>query len=118
MLDVSDLIGVPYLENGRTADGLDCYGLAIEVERRAGKKLNDIAYSYNYAELLDEVLPSLNVKETGEPREGALVVMTIKRELHVGVFLNNRQFIHATRNQGVRISDIKLFNNFKVFEVI
>ena len=40
MIDVSDLIGVPFVNHGRDIhDGLDCYGLVMEVFRRYGKHI-------------------------------------------------------------------------------
>lgn len=35
-MNADDLIGIPFVEGGRTLEGLDCAGLAQEVLRRAG----------------------------------------------------------------------------------
>ena len=32
LLDIDDLLGVPYKVHGRGPDSYDCYGLVIEVE--------------------------------------------------------------------------------------
>ena len=51
MIDVSDLVGVPFKVHGRSKEeGFDCYGLAMGVERRAGKNLPDAFYSEVKAE--------------------------------------------------------------------
>lgn len=48
LVSYRDLIGVPYKVHGRSIeDGLDCYGLAIEVLRRNGIRLDDVIYSDN-----------------------------------------------------------------------
>lgn len=118
-MNFSDLIGIPYKEHGRDIKtGLDCYGLAIEVMRRYGKKLNDVIYENHNESLYDELAPTLNVKLTDEIKEGNLLLMTLNKELHIGVIINDREFIHATYNQGVRISRLKNAPITHIYEVI
>jgi cell wall-associated NlpC family hydrolase len=39
---------------------------------------------------------------------GDLVVFKIRRDFHVGIMLNERDFIHASRSRGVAIDDLTL----------
>lgn len=119
MLEVADLIGIPFVEFGRNANtGLDCYGLAIEVEKRLGKKLNDVVLEkFDYAKV-KATLPGLNVKKTDVIKEGVILEFYCLRDkrLHVGVALDNNTFIHATENQGVRISTLTTCKQYLKFE--
>ena len=127
MIDIADLIGVPFVEFGRDIkNGLDCYGLAIEVERRLGKNLKDVALEKFDREKVERTAPNLNVKKLrlDEISEGVILEFygLQDKRLHIAVALDKKTFIHATENQGVRISSfassrtyLKLAN---VYEVI
>lgn len=117
-IDISDLIGVPYKENGRSLEGLDCYGLAIEVEKRIGKNLIDVYYNNHNIELSDEYSPLLNIRKIVNVYPGALLEMHIGSELHIGVAITKDLMIHATKNQGVRISKINAYPITNIYEVI
>lgn len=119
MLNFTDLIGVPYKDNGRSIEeGFDCYGLAIEVERRLGNELVDVVYSDHALQLVEEHLPTLNVVKTDKIETGVLLQMTFFEELHIGVAIDEKIFIHATINQGVRISPIKCYKVNGIFKVV
>lgn len=107
-IQINDLIGIPYKDHGRTAGGYDCYGLAIEVARRYGYKLNDVFYNDHSLELSAENVPTLNVTPIDAPREGAVIEMECNNEIHIGICLNDREFIHMTR-LGCRINQIGVF---------
>lgn len=107
-IQINDLIGAPYKDHGRDASGYDCYGLAIEVSRRFGYKLNDVIYENHNLALSAENVPTLNVTPINEPREGAIIEMEYGNEIHIGVAINNREFIHMTRT-GCRINQIGIF---------
>ena len=127
MIDVADLIGVPFVEFGRDVkNGLDCYGLAIEVERRLRKTLKDVALEKFDRAKVERIAPNINVKKLrlDEISEGVILEFYSLRDkrLHIAVALDKNTFIHATENQGVRISSfassrtyLKLAN---VYEVI
>ena len=104
-ININDLIGVPYKDHGRSLDGMDCYGLAIEVMRRYGYKLNDVEYNNHDLELADENAPTLNVTPIDQVREGAILEMQTNNELHIGVCISKKEFIHMTRT-GCRINQI------------
>lgn len=106
--DFADLIGVPYKRRGRGADGLDCYGLAIECARRNGRILPDVFYEGNEAALMDENLPTLPLEKCGEG-DSDFVAIVEKDRLHIGVMMKGGVFVHATENQGVRISKVAAF---------
>lgn len=115
---IGDLIGIPYKENGRDLKGLDCYGLAIEVEKRLGKQLIDVWYENHDEVLADEFRPLLNIREVQNIKQGILLEMHKDGELHIGVALNETLMIHATINQGVRISRIGCLPVIHKYEVI
>ena len=118
MIDVSDLIGAPYKDNGRTVEGFDCYGLAIEVEKRFGKKLSDAVYENHDLELSQKWAPLLNVKKTDFIKAGSLLEIHVGNTLHVAVALDEVRMIHATTNQGVRISKIAAYRIAGIYEVL
>ena len=109
MIDVNDLIGVPFVEFGRSVEyGLDCYGLCIEVEKRLGKKLTDVVLEKFDKNKVQKTIPKLNVRKTKEIKEGVILEFygAVDNRLHVAVALDGKTFIHATENQGVRISSL------------
>ena len=118
MLEISDLIGIPYKENGRDKDGYDCYGLVIEVEKRLGKNLIDVCYDNHQEALAEEFKPLLNVREVNQIYEGVVLEIHHNGELHIAVALNKDVMIHATTNQGVRISRIGAYPILHKYEVI
>lgn len=119
-LTLADLIGVPYKMHGRDLAGLDCYGCGIlAVYILIKKKLRDVQnYTDNNVELEQENLPTLNVEKTDEIKPGHILCMTLFNELHIGVVIDNKTFIHATRKQGVRISPIAAYQIHSIYKVI
>lgn len=105
MIEINDLIGIPYKDHGRDKSGFDCYGLAIEAARRFGYRLNDVIYENHDIELSARNAPTLNVTPIEAPRAGAVIEMETGGELHIGICLNGREFIHMTR-QGCRVNQI------------
>ena len=64
MIDIADLIGVPFVEFGRDIKNvLHCYGLAIEVERRLGKTLKVVALEKFDRAKVEPTAPKRNVKK-------------------------------------------------------
>ena len=124
-IDFSDLIRIPFLTFGRNPKtGLDCYGLAIEVERRYGKVLNDVALEKFDRQKVQQSLPKINVRKTGAIEEACILEFYGKkdRRLHIGIAITKDLFIQATENQGVRISSIKTASQYltlaNVYKVI
>ena len=125
MINISDLIGERFVYKGRSkATGYDCYGLAVEVSRRFGHTLPDFSYeeggiktvSDNYKEWLRRINGLLSM--TTERKEGSLVVFYSKgRAVHVGVLLDEENFIHADVG-GVRVEKLDEYyrKEWKVFE--
>jgi len=117
-MEIIDLIGIPYKENGRDLDGLDCYGCAILAVKILTKKiLKDITTFGNTMQVARDNEPLINVKKTNELKRGNVIEMYINNELHIGVCLDDKTFIHSTRNQGVRISQILERGGMTIFNI-
>ena len=106
MIDVSDLIGVPFKVHGRSKEeGFDCYGLVIEVERRLGKELPDPFYSSVEPEsnlaTMALIEKGLDITELKAPEKYCVVKMNSSGRPHCGVYLGKGVVIHATENCGV-----------------
>lgn len=103
-----DLIGVPFKTNGRDLNGLDCYGLILEMSNRLGKYLPEMntPEGFELRLAMFEKLSSEYGEFIDKPESWAVVVFapSISSRLHCGmVLLNCQQFIHTDKH-GVRIS--------------
>lgn len=114
-----DLLTVPFKLNGRTKEGMDCYGLVLELCKRNGKPLIDINAVHVDSNNLSSVAGKLNVKEITEAETvgGDIVQCTYDGEIHIGFLLDSRTCIHSTI-AGVRITPTIALKNRKYFKVV
>lgn len=125
MIEIIDLLGCPFKDHGRTKEeGFDCYGLAIEIARRTGRKLPDLKYikadNNTFSENADDVIEALkkDIKETYLQSEGNLIVFFENgRMVHMGVILEKNTFIHCDR-YGVRVMKLSEYfrQNWRLYE--
>lgn len=97
---INSYLGTPYRENGTSRLGIDCSGLVREVYRRYSginlphdtKKLYTLVKDVKKRNLLygDLVFFALDSEEVS----------------HIGIYLGEGQFVHASSSQGVIISSL------------
>jgi len=101
---VKNYIGIPFVSNGRTAEGCDCYGLVrLALGNEYGVRLPELSDDYenalNIAEtakLFAEHLPVLAAKKLTEPRERAVVVITEHgHPCHLGIVAGGGFILHT-----------------------
>ena len=91
------LLGRPYKSGAKGPDAFDCSGFVYYVYKRF-----DISVPYTTEDLV----------QTGYqvPREsvfaGDLVVFNIKKSYHIGIMMNEREFVHASSSRGVAIGNL------------
>src|SRR4051794_32310765 len=93
------VIGVPYVWGGSTTSGFDCSGFIFYVANKAGKSLprTSAAGYYDRTYYVDS------------PKAGDIVFFenTYKQGIsHLGIYLNENQFIHADEKHGIMISNL------------
>jgi lipoprotein Spr len=98
---IDSWMGTPYAYGGNTKSGIDCSGFAEQLQFDVyGKKICCSA-----AEIFEHCTP---VKQNNL-QEGDLVFFRINGNSvsHVGVYLSNEKFVHASTQLGVVISSLK-----------
>ena len=92
-------IGIPFKPHGRDLNGWDCYGLIYYIY---GKDLGISLFSYvnDYATVNDKHIPDLIKQEKARWHEVVKpqkydVVLLGKRGRHVGLMLNDSEFLHV-----------------------
>jgi murein DD-endopeptidase / murein LD-carboxypeptidase len=97
---INEWYAVPYKYAGKDKAGIDCSGLTAKLYLAVYKK----TISSNTKSLVNEV-KQINESEL---KEGDLVffITNGKTISHVGVYLQNHKFVHASTKRGVMISDM------------
>lgn len=97
---ISEWQGVPYKYAGKDKAGIDCSGLTSTLYLKVYNK----TISSNTKALVGEVK---KISES-DLKEGDLVFFNTngKSISHVGVYLQNHKFVHASTKKGVMISDM------------
>ena len=102
--------GVPYKYGGKSKNRVDCSGFtSILYKEVYGKEFSGSSESMN---------KQCKTISKSELREGDLVFFKIdsKDVSHVGIYLQNNKFIHATTKVGVMIDDLSEEYYNKYFE--
>ena len=101
---VKKYIGIPFVSNGRTAGGCDCYGLVQLVLRNEyGVELPELSDDYADAlnvreteRLFAEHLPVLAGQKIAGPQEQAVVVITEHGSpAHIGIVAGGGYILHT-----------------------
>lgn len=97
---INDWYGVKYKYGGKTKKGVDCSGFTSQLYRDVYEiPLNGTASSIFY-----QCQPIIK----GNLKEGDLLFFKIENENvnHIGVYLQNNKFVHASVKKGVMIDDL------------
>ncbi|UKJ06078.1 C40 family peptidase [Solitalea lacus] len=96
---IDDWIGVPYKIGGMTKAGIDCSGFT--------SLLYKTVYELSIPRTTSQIYSIMDQKPYTALREGDLVFMNYdgKKNSHVGIYLKNGRFVHASTSKGVMISD-------------
>ncbi len=97
---ISDWYGVTYRYGGADKNGIDCSHFAA--------KLYADVYHKAISGAANTIEPLTTTVKTNEVQEGDLVFFKIagNKVSHVGVYIGNNKFVHATTKRGVMISDL------------
>lgn len=102
-LEAADWIGTPYRYGGTTKKGVDCSGLTMSIYRTVYRK----KLSRNSEEQRDKDCQRVLKRNL---REGDLVFFhngkKKRRASHVGIYLKDSRFIHASTSVGVVVSSL------------
>lgn len=97
-------LGTPYVYAAHSCgEGTDCSGMVMEVYL----KIYGIKVHRNSAKMLEE---NCRVIDLDDLREGDLVFFCTngdERVSHVGIYLKDNKFVHASSSRGVAVDDLR-----------
>ncbi|MXV51224.1 glycoside hydrolase [Pedobacter sp. HMF7647] len=98
---IDEWMGVPYRSNGMDKNGVDCSGFTTLLEREI--------YDTSLPRIAKQMAATVKRKYEEDLQEGDLVFFDFggQKYSHVGVYLRNNKFVHASTSKGVIISDLK-----------
>jgi len=93
-------MSTPYKYGGKSKSGIDCSGFCELLQKEV--------YDRNICCSSAEIFSQCKAIRINDLHEGDLVFFKINSESvsHMGVYLENHKFIHATTKSGVTISDL------------
>ncbi len=100
--EVKSWIGVPYKYGGNSKRGVDCSGFIVQVYKKVYgvslQRSSNLIYEKNCSKIKKDDL-----------KEGDLVFFSTGRSKkinHVGIYLKNGKFVHASTSRGVIVSGL------------
>lgn len=107
---INDLIGKKFAYFGRGPDTYDCYGLALEIYSRLGRKLPDYESSDDASIQAASFLEGLEkyTDKVEVPEKYDLIMFQILPcyVSHIGVYLGRGKFIHVMHKVSVVIEEL------------
>jgi len=99
---ITDWTGVKYRLGGMDKQGIDCSGFALLLEK-------DI-YGLTLPRRSKDQAETIKKKNKNDLKEGDLIFFSFggNEVDHVGVYLNNDFFVHASTTRGVVVDDLNL----------
>jgi len=106
---IDQWIGTPYRFGGEDKDGVDCSGLAQLLEQQV--------FGINIPRSTSQQINAIKRKYEEELAEGDLVFFDYdgKKFSHVGVYLLNGYYVHASSTKGVTITKLHDPYTYKYF---
>ncbi|HVS91491.1 MAG TPA: C40 family peptidase [Mucilaginibacter sp.] len=106
---IDNWMGTPYRFGGLDHDGIDCSGLAYLLEQQV--------YGINIPRMTSQQVQVIKRKYEDELQEGDLVFFDYdgKKFSHVGVYLQNGYYVHASSTKGVIIVKLHDPYTYKYF---
>lgn len=100
MLNYQDLVGIPFVDGGRTPQGLDCWGLVRYIYQQRGVQLPNYPIDPKNRDAVHQALvkgAASSWEKVEQPQEGDVVLLelAIRCANHVGVYIGHGNFIHA-----------------------
>jgi lipoprotein Spr len=97
---IDDWYGVPYKYGGKNRNGIDCSNFTSTLYKSI--------YNKTLSGSSSSIFNQCKVVSRKDLKEGDLVFFKIeKNEIsHIGVYLQNNKFVHATTKKGVMIDDL------------
>jgi probable lipoprotein NlpC len=99
---ITDWTGVPYRLGGLDKSGVDCSGFALLLQKNI--------YGNVLPRRSRDQADAVKEKNIGNLNEGDLIFFSFGGGGvdHVGVYLNNNYFVHASTTRGVVVDDLSL----------
>ena len=99
--EINSWVGVPYKSGGDTKKGTDCSGFVQAVYKTV--------YQVSLYRTVVDLLKNCDLIKKEELSAGDLVFFKINNTQvsHVGIYINEDKFIHASSSKGVMVSDLK-----------
>jgi probable lipoprotein NlpC len=106
---VDQWMGTPYKFGGLDKNGIDCSGLAYLLEQQV--------YGINIPRMTSQQVTAIKRKYEEELQEGDLLFFDYdgKKFSHVGVYLQNGYYVHASSSKGVIIIKLRDPYTYKYF---
>lgn len=99
---ITDWTGVRYRLGGLDKQGVDCSGFAFLLQKNI--------YGNELPRRSSEQAKVIRTKDVSQLKEGDLIFFSFGGGAvdHVGVYLNNNYFVHASTTRGVIVDDLNL----------